>query len=79
MKAIFIVAAVLLCTVSAQRRGCPPNKGTSGVCIFNPNVNCLQDSQCQGGKICCPDGCNKICKNPQRVRRSLADYPPASV
>ncbi|CAL8118308.1 unnamed protein product [Orchesella dallaii] len=81
MKAIFIVAAVLLCTVSAQKapRGCPSNKATFGICTFDPNVNCLQDSQCQGGQLCCPDGCNRICKDPEPETAGESHPPPASL
>ncbi|KAL4218669.1 hypothetical protein ACF0H5_021258 [Mactra antiquata] len=45
-------------------RQCPPPSGEMGTCDFDLAVNCLDNSDCQGGKICCPEGCGKECKNP---------------
>jgi hypothetical protein len=45
---------------------CPKPSGppSFGACVFTPGVNCVDDNECQNGQICCPDKCNKICKDP---------------
>ncbi|KAL4218664.1 hypothetical protein ACF0H5_021253 [Mactra antiquata] len=51
------------CRPSGQ---CPPPTTQFGTCQFIPGTNCINDSDCRGGKICCPEGCGKICMNPVR-------------
>lgn len=45
---------------------CPPRKGSGiGICVFNPEINCTGDDQCESkGQLCCPDGCNRSCQDP---------------
>jgi len=46
---------------------CPPvsPQFAVGACVFNPLFNCVDNSGCHSGEICCPDGCNKVCKRPK--------------
>jgi len=68
---LFVFAVVLVCNeaVSQPKKPgqCPEAERTFGICTYDPNVNCLQDQQCQGAQLCCPNGCNKICKDPVLV------------
>ncbi|XP_069114778.1 WAP four-disulfide core domain protein 18-like [Argopecten irradians] len=43
---------------------CPPSSGMAGICVFDPNVNCLSNTECHGDKLCCPEGCGSVCKKP---------------
>jgi len=43
---------------------CPAATPTFGACVFNPEVNCVDDDACKNGQICCSSGCNKVCVNP---------------
>jgi len=44
---------------------CPAND-SFGVCVFDPEKNCLSDSVCPGSQKCCPNGCNRACTNVRR-------------
>lgn len=35
----------------------------------------MEDSECQGGQLCCPSGCNKVCKDPEMDSSSGAYLP----
>ncbi|XP_046335422.2 WAP four-disulfide core domain protein 5-like [Haliotis rufescens] len=43
---------------------CPASSGLVGICLFVPGVNCIEDSECAYGKLCCSEGCGKMCKEP---------------
>ncbi|XP_060573073.1 keratin-associated protein 5-3-like [Ruditapes philippinarum] len=42
---------------------CPPSSGLAGICLFDPNRNCLSDRECRRGQLCCSEGCGSVCKN----------------
>lgn len=45
---------------------CPRGSGGIGICVFNPEINCTGDEACSDkGQLCCPDGCNRSCKDPE--------------
>ncbi|KAL5019913.1 hypothetical protein ScPMuIL_002805 [Solemya velum] len=41
---------------------CPPSSGLAGICVFDPDRNCIYDSECASDYKCCSEGCGKICK-----------------
>jgi len=52
------------CIERGIRRRCPRPSQQFGICVFDPNRNCLRDRQCPRFQICCPDGCNRVCRFP---------------
>ncbi|XP_043193117.1 low-density lipoprotein receptor-related protein-like isoform X2 [Amphibalanus amphitrite] len=49
----------------AKPRGqCPDTSGIITTCEFDPERNCLSDSQCPSDKLCCSFGCGKECLKP---------------
>ena len=40
---------------------CPPPSGLVGICVFT-SENCLSDSECGIGELCCSEGCGRVCK-----------------
>lgn len=46
--------------------GCPKGldiRGFAGICVFDPNINCVSHKDCSGGegRCCSNGGCNKVC------------------
>ncbi|KAK7089443.1 hypothetical protein V1264_025131 [Littorina saxatilis] len=53
----------LVMSAAGERAGtCPASSGMAGICVFDPNVNCLRDTECAQGEKCCSEGCGKVCK-----------------
>ncbi|CAG7834286.1 unnamed protein product [Allacma fusca] len=40
---------------------CPNVDGIAGACVFDPNVNCLDDRRCGPNQKCCSVGCGSEC------------------
>ncbi|KAL4218667.1 hypothetical protein ACF0H5_021256 [Mactra antiquata] len=43
---------------------CPPPSHLLGPCVIDPANSCTKDLDCEGRKICCIEGCGKVCMNP---------------
>ncbi|XP_076455322.1 antileukoproteinase-like [Babylonia areolata] len=76
MKTALFLCCALFAACSASRMmramtnkpgACPKPSGMAGICVFDPNVNCLYDSECDGDKKCCSEGCGKVCKDPVQL------------
>lgn len=52
---------------------CPPRPRYSSytVCRYDPSKNCVQNSDCSAGKICCTSTCGKECTTGVAAYRSL--------
>ncbi|OWF50152.1 waprin-Phi3-like [Mizuhopecten yessoensis] len=64
---ITIASAVDLKSVLLNKRAtasCPSSHGMVGICLWDPNVNCMSNLDCTGGMLCCPHGCGSICMKP---------------
>ncbi|XP_078339002.1 antileukoproteinase-like [Crassostrea virginica] len=47
---------------AAHTGDCPlTDSNVFGFCMYDPDKNCLQDTECGPTEKCCPSGCNKIC------------------
>lgn len=64
---------------SGDDDSCPPPSATFGACVFDPSVNCVDSSGCLNGKICCADGCGKVCKDPVGPKKPPAGVCPVSL
>lgn len=54
-----------LCCINKPSKGqCPPPSTIMTHCAVIPGVNCGSDSECPGGRLCCPYGCGRVCMNP---------------
>lgn len=47
----------------APSRPCPPiaPKPMMGPCIFNPEIHCKSEKDCNSGEQCCASGCYSMC------------------
>ncbi|XP_064610035.1 WAP four-disulfide core domain protein 3-like [Liolophura sinensis] len=77
---VFIILTITGISVFAMDRMgvCPQSSGLAGICIFDPNVNCLEDSECAAGEKCCSEGCNKVCKRALGVQDHAGACPAPS-
>ncbi|XP_076470772.1 uncharacterized protein LOC143300741 isoform X2 [Babylonia areolata] len=71
-----MIRRILFCDQSGVERPgvCPPPSAIMGICVFDPAVNCLNDSECQTGRKCCSEGCNKVCKDPIQESTTYSPY-----
>ena len=74
-------------TVVRDKPGqCPKPSNSFGICKFDPENNCLDDSACEADLKCCSEQCNRVCKKPfveditipQKPVEKPGQCPPAS-
>ncbi|XP_046546850.1 WAP four-disulfide core domain protein 3-like [Haliotis rubra] len=82
---LFVVAVsaspALVSLRARESSSCPPSSGLGGACVFIKGINCITDSECSDGKVCCSEGCGSVCKAPlhlQPVKRASGSCPAPS-
>ncbi|KAK6184830.1 hypothetical protein SNE40_007203 [Patella caerulea] len=67
-----IFALFFVCARSQDNPRCPKSSGLATICRFDRSrFNCLSDRQCGDSKICCSNGCGKVCKYPRKPELSI--------
>ncbi|ESO98052.1 hypothetical protein LOTGIDRAFT_201804 [Lottia gigantea] len=59
---IFTLSLLVAVVRSVDASQCPEPPSGFGPCVIT-DANCLTDSECSNGQICCPHLCGKICKD----------------
>ncbi|XP_063438104.1 cysteine-rich motor neuron 1 protein-like isoform X1 [Mytilus trossulus] len=74
-QAGLLLACLIHCVHTTSYPRCPVLNPTDRCSSYIKSDNCQTDSNCYGGKVCCPQKCGKDCVNPIKQKPKLGICP----